>query len=109
PLNKKGTSYFSQKTSSIHFLFPVHTVIFKSFPVGIGNQRKRQRKFLCKGPVRFFTVHAYTHNCNSPGNKFLMVVPEVACLSGTSGSVVFRIEIENQFLSCKVGQPDESA
>ena len=68
--------YGAHVFASRHFLFLPHSECLVERGVGVGNQRERERIFLCKLAMRGFGIFAYAYKCISHGDELSVTVAQ---------------------------------
>lgn len=72
--------------------------------LGIGQKRKGKMVFFSKFLMRFFAVNAHAQDCIAFGEHGIVAIAQAARLSRTAGSIIFGIEIEDNFFTLKIRQ-----
>ena len=75
------------------------TVLICYFTCGIGQQRERQAVFFRKAGMAFGAVETDAQHLRIHGPQFEDVIPEIACLRGATGRIVFRVKVQHHPLA----------
>ena len=98
------------RTERAHILAAAHALLtpcakfLGQFMFRISNQREGKLVFLNKLLVRLLVVDAYTYHFITCLAQFIVIVTQVACLSGAARGHVFRIEIKHHFTPFVIAQ-----
>ena len=102
---------YDERSAQNTHVFTTHELLLPPYAVGgsdgfvgIGYQRELQPVFVGKPAVRLFAVGTHADDFETVPLQLRITVPQTACFRRTAGRIVFRIEIEYQFLSPELFQ-----
>jgi len=97
-INQESGSLHPEILTPVHFLQFPHVIQFAHLMVNIGQQAERQRVLLLEFCVRVRVVRADAQNGNARFFIRAVIIPEVARLLGTAGSIIFGIKYNTRGL-----------
>jgi len=105
-IDEEGGSLSPHENPSIHIFLAIRTVRSHDGFFGVRDQGKREVIFRYERVMFRLRIVRNTDYDYSRVNEDIVIISQVACLSGTTGRIIARVKVKDEFAAEKIFESD---